>query len=81
MAAYNPNKKIAIEIQQHISPTRGYSVWDVRDADKSRNIIRDTDENGIFAILDSTQYLQFQGGRYKFTVTANTLCNQFGYLY
>jgi hypothetical protein len=78
---YNPNKKITIEIQQHVSPTLGYSLWDVSKKDKSRNIQRDAHEGDIKEILSDEQYTKFRSGQYKFIVTADSLCNQFSYLY
>lgn len=81
MAAYNPNKMITIEICQHTSLELCYCVWDISKKDQHRSISRNANETDIVSILSMEQYNKFRTGAYKFKVTADSLCNQFSYLY
>jgi hypothetical protein len=81
MKQWNPDKKIAIEIQQCIDPAKGYEVWDVRDKDRSKCIERDADDEDIQYILMPDQYKKFQEGKGRFIVPAQILSNLFQYMY
>lgn len=76
--AYNPNKKIKIEIRQCVSPAHSYEIWDVN---KNRCIDRDADEEDIEYVLDPKDYERFKAGKFTFVVSAIVLGNLFQYLY
>lgn len=79
MKAYNPDKKVKIEIRQSTIPGIDYEVWEAKDGGKC--IERDADEQDIEYILMPDQYNKFKTGKYIFTVPANILTNLFSYLY
>ncbi len=81
MSVYNPNKKIKIEIRQHVDPAKDYEVWDIRDKDKSRCIERNAEEQDIEYILTPSQYEAFKTGKGVILVNAHLLLNCFSYMY
>lgn len=81
MAAYNPNKKIKIEIRAHVDPTLDYEVWDIRDADKSKCISRKATEDDIMNVLSPGQYAEFKDGKFIALVRSHLLVDSFSYFY
>ena len=81
MPAYNPNKKIKIEIKQCINPAYDYEVWDIRDKDRSKCISRNATEQNISDILTPSQYEQFKAGEHVILVRSLYLVNAFSYFY
>ena len=81
MPEYQPNKKIKIEIRQHVDAAKDYEIWDIRDKDRSRCIERNAEEQDIEYILTPNQYAEFKKGKGVILVSAHLLLNCFSYMY
>lgn len=84
MKAYNPNKKIAIEIHQNSpSGTDGYTVWRMdgmyKDAIRKDAISRRADGKDFDWMTDS-QAKSFEEGHYRFIITQSQAIEYFNYI-
>ena len=79
--AYNPHKKIKIEIHSNdMSNCNGYTVYRVIDGECKDAMSRKADA-ADFDWMTDKQISQFENGKYKFTITAQDASQYFQYIY
>jgi len=79
--AYNPNKKLHIEIDcNDMSNTNGYTVWRVIAGERKHTLSRRADGKDFDWMTDK-EMEQFEKGKYKFTISATDASQYFQYIY
>ena len=81
MAAYNPNKQLAIQIESNdMSNSNGYTVWRLINGERKHTLSRRADGKD-FDWMTDRQMNDFEKGKFAFKISASDAANYFDYSY
>jgi len=81
MAAYNPNKQLAIQIESNdMSNSNGYTVWRLINGERKHTLSRRADGKD-FDWMTDRQMNDFEKGKFTFKISASDAANYFDYSY